>query len=248
MNIENISESIKKMKSAATFLMSAFTQCPKFPKEMYILTDADILIYIFSRYSLRMLYYAENYLQRIAKLQFDVRFPNIKEPTIKTSIGDEIYFDFDSFVFSCKSICEGKIIERSKYLHPDVKPLFDKKAEELHRTFIEPILNKVRHEVVHLNYFGSSFGSMAEITRKEDGYDIKIQTTFYTLDGKNIDLNEMFNILFINMEKLFIDISGLLLLHLFKTFGVPEKNVKFDASGIPIDYSYFNMPGVDIFN
>lgn len=246
MNMLETEKKIQEMKSAVFFLQNAFINCPKFPKDGYILSNAEILIFMFSRYTLRMLCYAEKFLSSINKVKSNFRFPDTKDNTIMTPVDDAIYFHFDAFIFSCKSICERNMIDRAQGLHPKVKPLFEKKAKELYDNFIKPILQDIRDEVVHLNYFGSSTGSIAEVTKTDTDIDMKFKTAFYLLHGKDIELIDTFNMIFQNMEKLFIDISGLLLLHLFYKFGLPEKNITVNATGIPVDYSYFKIPGIHI--
>jgi len=61
------------------------------------------------RYSLRMLYHAKNFITKVLQFVKDSENKVPQNNTIGFQIGPEVYFEFDAFLYSCKSIFEENI-------------------------------------------------------------------------------------------------------------------------------------------
>jgi len=239
--IERALADLPKLKAAIKAIPSLSIQCPNYPSEL-ALTEAEKLINVFCRNSLRTLYYAKNFLTNLLNLQCVQLKPAAIGETIGVPVQDDIFFDFDAFVFSAKSIFSQDILKKSQTLHKDAAVPFRRLALEAKRNFIDPILNNVRNEVVHLNVYGSSIGSFVRLTNLGDRWAVRILTTFYTADGKEIDLIDLFLRIFNPTRDLIMQILGAFLLHLFRTFGKPERNAGYVSDGAEIRIADFPIP------
>jgi hypothetical protein len=231
---------IAKYRTALTAIPSIYIQCPNFPPK-HTLTGAEILIHVFCRHSLRTIYYASNFLNNLLNLStYEIAVEHGK--TVMVPIPDDIYFDFDAFIFSAKSIFSGTIVGKAKVLHKDVSPLFVTLASRAKKEFIDPLLNRIRNEVVHL--YGSSIGSLAKLTNQGDRWTVEIATAFYTVNNREVELISLFFHVLGKTTTLVMDILGLFLLHIFKKFGTPDKDFGYVSGGVEVRLSDYNIPGM----
>ena len=98
---------IDKNKGLVEFLPSFINHCPNHPKQ-YSFTEIDILKVNFCRYTKRTMYYAELFTNSFNKINTDLKckYEN-RDKEFFTIIPDDIFFDFDAFIFSCKSIVDS---------------------------------------------------------------------------------------------------------------------------------------------
>lgn len=95
----------------------------------------------FSRYTFRTMYYAENFIKNleVVKLDLSERYDIMKNEFI-TLISDDLFFDFDAFVFSSKSIVEGNTVNVKKHLHKDLQQEFSDYSKFVFNYFIKDYL------------------------------------------------------------------------------------------------------------
>lgn len=231
-----------RLRVAINAIPSIRIQCPNHPRE-YTASEADQLILVFCRHSLRTLYYAKNVLDHLLNLEAIQDDADIGH-VIVVPVRDEVFFDFDAFVFSAKSIFSQTMLKRADALHKDAAATFRQLAFQAKRNLIDPLLNNVRNEIVHLNVYGSSIGSVAMLTNLGDRWGVQIFTTFYTGDGKEVDLIELFLQIFNPTQQLIMQILSVFLVHLFKNYGKPEKDLRYVSDGGEIRLSDYPVPGV----
>ena len=145
----------------------------------------------FTRYSERCLYFAENVLKKMGEIEA-MQKQNAISPgeNYLTGVESDVWFEFDAFVISAKSIFEGNIIKWSKNLETECNARLDEIAKEYKKSFIDPFLVKIRDEVIHINNYGSALGSLADFDSQ--GKLISLRSGFYTIDNKNMDLIELY--------------------------------------------------------
>ncbi len=162
-------------------------------------TDRSIANFelLVQRYSLRMLYHAKNFIIKV--LQFVKENENnvTKNNTTGLQIGLEVYFEFDAFLYSCKSIFEQNIQKQGLlYFSDDRKSTFEKISQSAYERFISNFLRPLRNEAVHLNYLGTSISQIIFITDGEGKKEIRLHTTFKDKNGQELNLMEIFIALF----------------------------------------------------
>ncbi|MBL6447624.1 hypothetical protein JMN32_15000 [Fulvivirga sp. 29W222] len=204
------------------FVQSFVLSCPNHPKEHQLAT-IDQLKYNYCRYTKRTMYYAENFVMNLESINDKLsKHPDFSTKEFITAIPDNIFFDFDAFLFSCKSLVEGKVIERGKEFHSQVLNKFMKYSKKTFNQFIQTYLNPLRDEVVHLNNFGSAIGSMVHI---KDG-DIMIKAFDYS---DEMELQKVFNEILTNMSDIIKNLAQFIVLHECHHFGFPTKDSKFST-------------------
>ncbi|MCK5170986.1 MAG: hypothetical protein KAQ75_14000 [Bacteroidales bacterium] len=218
-------EQIRKLKGLADFTSAFHLNCPNYPNQK-ILSDIDILKLNFSRYTNRTMYYAENFNNKLIEIkrQLENREDLKGQDEIMTVIPDDIFFDFDAFVLSCKSLVEGKIIERSKKFHPKVKDKFFKFAKKTFESFVKNYLAPLRNEVVHINNFGSASGSVAWIK------DNKISIKAFDF-SEEVELQKVFDTILKEMSKIITEIATTIMYHECYLYGFPAKEITFNLQG-----------------
>ena len=228
---------INKLKGLADFTSSFHLNCPDYPGEK-VMSDIDILKTNFSRYTKRTMYYAENFINKLIeiKTQLESREDLKGQSEIMIVIQDDIFFDFDAFVFSCKSLVEGKIVERSKKFHPKVKDQFLKFAKKTFGSFIKGYLTPLRDEVVHINNFGSASGSMVRIK------DNKISIKAFDF-SEELELQKVFDKILNEMSNIITEIATTIMYHECYLYGFPTKEITFDFHGFKYKASeYVTIP------
>jgi len=191
------------------------------------------------------MYYALNVTRRLLNLQTYLLRDVAVGQSVLVPIDDEVFFDFDAFVFSAKSIFSGTILEASKSLHDEVQPLFREMASRAKRELLDPMLDVIRNAVVHLNNVGSGFGSTAMLTNAGDSWKVEIRTAFHTTDGRDVELIALFLYLLGKTSGFVMEALGLLLLHVFLKFGKPTRNVGYVSGGVEVRLSDFRIPGMN---
>jgi hypothetical protein len=214
-------DTISKNKGLADFLLNFALNCPNHPKS-YKMLDIDIMKANFCRYTKRSMYYAENFMKTLGKIENDLKTRYDFKSELMTVISDDIYFDFDAFIFSCKSIVEGKIMERSKGFHSSVKNDFNNYAKSTFNRFVKSYLTPLRNEVVHLNNFGSAIGSMAWIKNNK----LHIRAFDYSDD---LELQKVFTTILTEMTSIINKVSVYIMLHECELWGFPEKDITFST-------------------
>lgn len=208
---------IHKNMGIADFLQTFVTNCPNCPST-HTLTDIDIFKINFCRYTKRAMYYAENFVSNLIKVERDLRSRyDFERSDFATIIPDDIFFDFDAFVFSCKSIMEGKIMERSKGFHPSVKDTFCKYARLTFDRFVTSYLTPLRDEVVHLNRFGSAAASMAWIRNSK----LHIRAFDYS---DNFELQRVFEKILVEMSSIINRVTVFIIRHECCLWGFPQQD------------------------
>lgn len=149
------------------------------------------------RYSLRMLYHAKNFITKVLQFVKDSENKVPQNNTIGFQIGPEVYFEFDAFLYSCKSIFEENIKNKGVlYFSKDRKSGFMQLARTAYQRFVSNFLSILRNEAVHLNYLGTSISQMILVTDRDGEKEIKLHTTFKTSNGQELNLMEIFVTLF----------------------------------------------------
>ncbi len=223
---------VRYNRGLAELINSFFTFCPNFPSD-YTLTEVDIFKIVFSRYTKRTMYYAENYLQNLERIEVELKEKShLNSKNFLMPISDAIFFDFDAFLFSSKSIVEKKMINRASGMHLKIKNEFLTYAKDTLNNFIEPYLKPFRNEVVHINNFGSSFGSLVHIK------DNKLFFKAFSLKNE-IDLHEIFITVLKNISEIIKNIAKFTMLHDCYTFGFPDKTKSFNTGYHNYSFSDF---------
>lgn len=239
-----ITKKINNTNAKLDFVQIHMTFCPNYPKDR-TLNDVDNAISNICRYSKRTLYYAQNFNNNLNLICNDLSNRVTKQDTtISTNIKDDIFFDFDAFIFSFKSITEETIGIKSKGLDNCSKKEFKKISKFYLEDFIKPYLIPVRNEVVHLNNYGTSFGSIACINQ-DNRLSIKCN---YKLNDKKIDLIELFIFFFNNILKIIDSLLGVYIHYNFTRWGIPTKDIFYNSNGCMVNHKSFNIPGYDGIN
>lgn len=211
---------INEIRDFTDFVSSNFLSCPDHPT-YWESTNVDKLKSNFCRYTKRTMYYAENFVNHVQEVKDDISTKhNLNVDFLGVVISDKCYFDFDAFIISCKSLLDKNFVKLSADFNPKIKTSFNKFAKNINQNFIEPILKPIRDEVVHLNQYGSSIGSIAHI--KNGKISIK---AFYN----NQDLESLFYTTLLQMNGIIGAIGTAILQHECLTFGFPKKEVVFQG-------------------
>jgi len=208
--------------------------------------QADYLFLIFSRYSLRALYHADLFLHNYEKITCQNLMELAEGQEIGVRVPDHIYFDFDAFVISCKSVLESNIIKRAQSLEQRLIPVFLQIAEKAKASLIDPWIKPIRDECAHLNTFGTSIGSMAWIKLQKDSLIIRLDSNYKTFRGKRAELTELFNIILDGFIDICWKVSGIFLAHAFSKYGAPQKNICYNHSGFSVQLSEIEIPGFQL--
>lgn len=175
------------------------------------------------RYSLRMLYHARNFITKalIALKNNESKIQH--NSTIGFQIGPEVYFEFDAFLYSCKSIFEENIkIKGSQYFSKERKKEFLQIAQDAYQKFVSKILTKLRNEAVHLNYFGTSISQMMLVTDHQGERTIILHTTFKDANNEDLNLMQLFVTLLQLSNDVVQKIIRLVIKEVIDGFGVPN--------------------------
>lgn len=220
---EEYYEIINHNISIADILSTFFSSCPNFPNE-YTYDDVDILRENFCRGTKRAMYFARNYINELEKIEEQIEriAPLSIDSTSMAHIEDNIFFEFDAFVFSCKSILEENMLKRAEKLNPIIKSDYLKYSKNVYDKFIKNYLAPLRNEIAHLNNSGSSSASTVRV--KNGKSEI---LSFKNFGG--LDLREVFEKIFININQIIRDITSFLIHHECLKFGFPDKNIGFST-------------------
>ena len=205
--------------------------------------QVDYLFLIFSRYSLRALYHADLFLHNYEKIMC-LNLTELSEgQEVGVPVPDHIYFDFDAFVISYKSVLESNIVKRAQSLEQRLIPVFLQIAEKAKASLIDPWIKPIRDECTHLNTFGTSIGSIAWIKLQNDSLIIRLNSNYKTFRGRQAELTELFKIILDGFLDICWKVSGIFLAHAFIKFGAPQKNICYNHSGFSVSLSEIEMPG-----
>jgi hypothetical protein len=242
--IQEYLQEINHMKGELDFVQFSMMNFPNFPK-VYTFTDVDILILNTNRYSKRMFYFCERFLKILSETISKI-YPS-ENRSLSVRIDDDIFFDFDAFIFSCKSIFEESAIKRAKKFKPKIRSMFEELTNETYLKFIKPYLLNIRNEVVHLNNFGTAIGSFIQINVKDHKYGFKLKCNYKDNSGNELDLISIFFYILDNFINVIQKLLGIYLLHYIETWGTPENNIELNIFGQEISFNDFNIPGFDGF-
>lgn len=234
-NIDDHKKRVIRMKDGAAILFSIPAFCQNSPKQIKF-DDVFQFTHIFARYTNRLCYFANNYLFEIEKLiSSDLHIPEAGKELL-LCYGDPIYFEFDAFVTFSKSIVENNIVKRANKLNHKVVEIFNKSAQIHFDNFINPFLNELRDEIVHINEFGSTLQSQISLKNNNNLIEIKMLSIF----GAYYDLIEVFGVIFEQMEIIFRDVSSSIISHYIEEWG---KLINIDRlmQDKSIDLSYFKI-------
>ncbi len=219
---EKLLKEIYYTEDLINFLPMLFVACieDKDKNTTYNVDNFEILI---QRYSLRMLYHAKNFINNL--LEF-VKKHNDKIPensTIGIPIGLDIYFEFDAFLYSSKSIFEKNMLTKGQsYFSKEQKTNFLKIAKAAHQNFISNFLAKFRDEAVHLNYLGTSISQVAFVTSEQGRKNITLHSTFRK-NGQELNLLEVFATLFSLNNEVLKQIVLLVIKEYIDRYGMPKR-------------------------
>ena len=156
-------------------------------------------------------------------------------------IDDGLYFDFDAFLFSARSLVDiemAKKIKRginresNKQLKEELGKRFGGITTETLKSFI-PLIDKYRNEVTHTKQFGSSIGSMVN---KLPSGEILVQTDFTDNEGKMENLANVFIKIFDGLVPIVLDIFNLFRDYYTTKYGeLPKSAPKYNNRGVVID-------------
>jgi len=203
--------------------------------------QADYLFLIFSRYSLRALYHADLFLHNYEKITCLNRTELSEGQEVGVPAPDHIYFDFDAFMISCKSVMESNIVKRANSLEQKLIPVFIQIAEKAKASIIDPWIKPIRNECIHLNTFGTSIGSMAWIKMQNDSLVIRLISNYKTFHGERAELTELFKIILNGFLDICWKVSGIFLAHAFIKYEAPQKNICYKHSGFSVSLSEIEM-------
>jgi len=206
--------------------------------------EADILVMLFCRNGQRALYHANFFLINYDKITAPSESTLAEGQEVGIAISDDLFFDFDAFVIACKSVMEGKVVDRAKALHPSVKGVFDQIAKDAKANLIDRHILPIRNEVTHLNLLGTSIGSMAFLKRESNVIKIRLRTNFVTSLGREpIELSELFDFILSGFMSICWRIAGVFIAHYFLKYGAPSTNKHFNYDGSTISLSEIEIPG-----
>ncbi len=220
---EKLLKEIYYTEDLINFLPMLFVACieDKDKNTTYNVDNFEILI---PRYSLRMLYHAKNFIKNL--LEF-VKNHNEQIPengTIGFPIGLDIYFEFDAFLYSSKSLFEKNMLTKGqRYFSKAQKTIFLEIAKEAHKNFISNFLTKFRDEAVHLNYLGTSISQVALVTSDHGRKNITLHSTFQK-NGQELNLLEVFTTLFSLNNEVLKQIFLLVIKEYINRYGMPKKS------------------------
>ena len=206
------------------FLQHFSLNCPNHPTN-YTLTEVDQLKLNFCRYTKRIMYFASNFLRKYDRISDEIKERNnpSNEPYI-TMVTDDIFFEFDAFLFSCKSIVEGNSIKKAKGMNPHVYKEYLNFSKMAFETFIKTYLNPLRDEVVHINNFGSAMGSSVKV---EEG---KLFFRAFNYSD-NMELRGVFDTILENMSTIIRSVATFFMQNDCLTHGYPLKDISFKSYG-----------------
>jgi hypothetical protein len=147
--------------------------------------------FVFPRYSLRMLYHARNFIDKVVMILENTTSRVPTNEAFGFPIGPEAYFEFDAFLYSAKSLFEENILNKGKdYFTGERKSAFVRYAKSAYEGFVRDFLVPFRDEAVHLNFLGTSTSQMALISNEAGSIKIKLHTTF-KIDGAEQNLIDL---------------------------------------------------------
>lgn len=236
-------ETINKVSCIAELFPSTFAiHCPSFPREGHTFTPLELAILLFTRHVSRNLYFAKNFTNKLlVVVEKSKKFKN--GTNVGFPIDDRLYFDFDAFLFSARSLLDIEMAEKikrginretNKQLNAELRKRFYGITTETLNNFIQ-LIKKYRNEVTHSKQFGSAFGSMAN---KLPSGEILIQTDFTDNEGKMENLANVFIKVFDDLVPIVLDIFNLFRDYYTTKYGEPSKpDIKYNCGGVVIDIS-----------
>lgn len=217
-NTKSLIDTIRRTSCISDFLSTSALFYPNTPKQFDI-DEVQKMKLNFSRHSKRTMYYAVNFLEKYTEAVRGL-IPEVSIGRRMVPISDDVFFDFDAFVFSAKSIVEGNILRGAKRLHPDVRTPFMTFSKEKFKDFIQTRLRPIRDEVVHLNNFGTAIGSFVHINEDHKFF-------FHTEYSPDVDLIGLFADILANMSDIIVTISRYIILHECYLWGFPRDGETF---------------------
>ncbi|RHX83924.1 hypothetical protein [Leptospira stimsonii] len=198
------------------------------------LTELEILITIFVRHLTKMIYHAENFISFVDRAKVEItqrsnqsnsgdRITFNFDSGFSTIIPDSIFFEFDSFVLTARTILDKNIHRRFQREFLDRrKSSYNQLAQDVNLYLLKPLLKIIRDEVTHLNHHGTSFGSIANFKLREDQWEMTIYSNF-TIDGRRGDLIFIFGYILRSINKFVREIIHLLRDEVLERFGQPNE-------------------------
>lgn len=219
---ENLLKEICYTKDLINFLPMLFVACieDKNKNTTYPVDNFQILI---PRYSLRMLYHAKNFIKNLLEFAKKHDEKISENGTIGFPIDLDIYFEFDAFLYSSKSLFEKNMLTNGKiYFSNEQKIKFIEIAKEAHKNFIYNFLKPFRDEAVHLNYLGTSISQVALVECDHGRKNIILHSTF-RINGRELNLLEVFETLFSLNNEVLKKIILLVIKEYITRYGMPKK-------------------------
>ncbi len=258
-DIDLISKEIVKSIVATQFVETVPIYCEKFQSnESFQSRETKLFIHNFMRYNRRTFYYARNLLNKLSQY-FDAGYVSNLIKTLKRfgypydeedrfiPIDDEIFFDYDAFIFSSKSAFDKRLTKGVSLLYNRSYEIFRPLIDDYSKKFVKPILDRIRNEIVHLNLMGSSYSSHAQVSRDNGSVEFRIMSTFYSKDDSEVlDLLKLFMVIFENVKNYFWQVSAIILHHYFSIIGLPIRNVGIESNNCVVRLSDFEIPEYSI--
>ena len=144
------------------------------------------------RFSLRFLYHARNFISILEEFtETHVVGQDFSGP-VSLKIGNEIYFEFDAFLYSAKSYFEKNTVSRGyQFFTGNRLTSFESIVSSAHDGFLTNFVKPFRDEAVHLNGVGTSVSQMLSVAQKDDGIELALDSTFVAR-GQKVNLVEAF--------------------------------------------------------
>lgn len=247
---------LHKTKAALVFVQDFRINCPDYPRAGYKWDIADHFVGNFSHHALRALYYSELFavhLSRYLKEQ-EVRdrivmarvFTSVDSDTdegIKIKIDNDVFFDFDAFVFAAKTLSDKNVRASIDELSQRARSALLDYYCTFVRTYVKPVLNRFRNEIVHVGDHGSSTFPTALVQKNGDVWAIFLPSAFQAGEGSVWEITALFDKIFRHTIEQIWKTSGCFLLHYIEKLGLPDRVPGFETAHAKVEISDFDIPG-----
>ncbi len=238
----DVEDRITRIREGAWFLQWALIYLPNVPKPLNF-DGALQFSQVYARYSNRMSYHAEQFIKNLKDIQNVLSVKVEVDQEVFMSTHDSLFFDFDAFIASAKTLVEGNIRERARHLDPWLHTAFEQLATVHFQNFVDPFLAPFRNEILHVNNFGSSLYSQLSLRNDGQVIHVSMKPVFGTFQDRSVDLIGVFCKTFEQMENIFCQVAGCILAHFFSKWGAPHNPAEVFADK-SIDLTYFKIPNI----
>ena len=226
--MDQIKNQIELIEAKAAYLSSCLpVMCPNYPKERAC-DGFDRFILVFSRSLKRYCYFLKLLLNTIdsetSKI-IDKDFNNEQE--FMSVISDDIFFIFDAYLFSCKSLFEKNIYLSNNNISGDLATKLVVIGKDYNKGLFHKILGFMRNEVTHVNAYGSSIGSMIHIKNTASELNYSIPTEFTDDKNKRLCLIVISSNIWQLAQPIISDIFDIICTETIRRYGVPSKDTEY---------------------